>query len=63
MSHDAGCEQSGQQKRTRHLNELRSEQQLLPLCAVGEHAAHQRKQNDRNAAQETNPAQAETTIW
>ena len=46
-----GRHQHGEHRRTRHLHVLRGQQNLAPLDPVGHHAADQREQKDRDAAQ------------
>ena len=45
------ADQKGQSQRAGHLDHLRNQQQFAPVHAVRNHAAHQRKEEDRNIAQ------------
>ena len=47
-----GEDEHGQRERRRHLDVLRAEQQLPAIVAIGDDAADQREEQDRQLAEE-----------
>ena len=54
---DVQIHQHGERGRGRHLDVLRREQRLAPVVAIGEHAADEREEDDRELLQERVEAQ------
>ncbi len=54
--------QDGERARREHLDVLRRQQRLAPVVAIGEHAADEREQDDRELLQERVEAEVERGI-
>ena len=50
--HAALIDERGEREGGGHLHELRSDEQPLPIVAIGDDAAHEREEEDRQLPQE-----------